>query len=38
VIQGGQTTTITFTTPAAGTYFFVCVVHPKEMTGAFVVN
>lgn len=38
IIQGGQTTTITFTTPGPGTYFFVCLVHPKEMTGSFVVN
>ena len=38
IIQGGQTTTITFTTPGAGTYFFVCLVHPLEMTGAFVVE
>ena len=38
IIQGGETATITFTTPGPGTYFFVCLVHPQEMTGAFVVN
>lgn len=38
IIQGGQTTTITFTTPGAGSYFFVCLVHPQEMTGTFVVE
>lgn len=38
IIQGGQTATITFTTPGPGTYFFVCLVHPKEMTGTFVVE
>lgn len=38
IIQGGETATITFTTPGPGTYFFVCLVHPKEMTGTFVVK
>ena len=38
IIQGGETATITFTTPGAGTYFFVCLVHPQEMTGSFVVR
>lgn len=38
IIQGGQTTTITFTTPGPGTYFFLCLVHPTEMTGTFVVE
>jgi len=38
IIQGGETTSITFTTPGPGTYFFVCLVHPVEMTGAFVVK
>ncbi len=38
LLQGGETATITFTTPGPGTYFFVCLVHPKEMTGSFVVN
>lgn len=38
LLQGGETATISFTTPGPGTYFFVCLVHPKEMTGSFVVN
>jgi plastocyanin len=38
IIQGGETATITFTTPGPGTYFFVCLVHPKEMSGSFVVK
>ncbi len=38
LVQGGQSATFTFTTPGPGTYFFVCLVHPKEMTGTFVVE
>lgn len=38
IISGGGTATITFTTPGPGTYFFLCLVHPKEMTGTFIVQ
>ncbi len=38
ILQGGETATLTFTTPGPGTYFFVCLVHPQEMTGTFVVE
>ena len=38
LLQGGETATFTFTTPGPGTYFFVCIVHPQEMTGDFVVE
>jgi plastocyanin len=32
---GPSTTTYTFKTPAAGTYFFRCDSHPDQMTGTF---
>jgi plastocyanin len=32
---GPNTTTYTFTSPAAGTYFFRCDSHPDQMTGTF---
>ena len=35
---GPSTTTYTFTTPAAGTYFFRCDSHPDQMTGTFNVK
>ena len=35
---GPNTTTYTFTTPAAGTYFFRCDSHPDQMTGTFNVR
>ncbi len=38
VLQGGESDTITFTTPGPGTYYFLCVIHPVEMNGAFVVK
>ena len=38
IILEGETDAITFITPAPGTYFFYCVVHPLEMTGQFIVN
>lgn len=38
LIDGGQTATVTFTTPGEGSYFFVCDVHPDQMTGTFVVR
>lgn len=39
ILDGGTSETITFTAPAEpGTYFFVCDVHPTEMTGDFIVQ
>jgi len=38
ILQGGESATVTFTTPGPGTYFFLCLVHPQEMTGSFVVK
>ena len=35
---GPSTTTYTFKTPAAGTYFFRCDSHPDQMTGTFNVE
>jgi plastocyanin len=35
---GPSTTTYTFTSPAAGTYFFRCDSHPDQMTGTFNVR
>jgi plastocyanin len=35
---GPSTTTYTFKTPAAGTYFFRCDSHPDQMTGTFNVK
>ena len=34
----GEGGSVSFTTPDAGTYFFVCSVHPLEMIGEFVVK
>ena len=38
ILQGGESATVTFTTPGPGTYFFLCLVHPQEMNGSFVVK
>lgn len=38
LLQGGESATITFTTPGPGTYYFLCLVHPVEMNGTFVVK
>jgi plastocyanin len=38
IILEAETDNVTFTTPDPGTYFFVCVVHPLEMLGEFVVS
>jgi plastocyanin len=37
ILGGGQSETITFTTPGPGTYFFYCELHPVEMRGVFEV-
>jgi len=38
ILPGGQSETLTFKTPAAGTYYFQCDVHPDQMTGTFKVD
>lgn len=38
IIKGGETDTITFTVPNPGTYYFLCDIHPTEMTGDFIVE
>ncbi len=38
ILLEGEARSITFKTPAAGTYFFLCTVHPLEMIGEFVVK
>ena len=37
IIDGGTETTVTFTTPAAGEYYFLCDLHPADMNGTFTV-
>ena len=37
IIDGSTETTVTFTTPAAGEYYFLCDLHPDEMNGTFKV-
>jgi plastocyanin len=37
-VNGGQSGEVTFTTPAAGSYFYRCDLHPNDMTGTFVVE
>lgn len=34
---GGMTTTVTFTTPGVGEYYFLCDLHPDQMNGTFRV-
>ncbi len=34
---GGMTTTVTFTTPGPGEYYFLCDLHPDQMFGTFRV-
>ncbi len=38
IIDGGATEKVTFKTPAAGTYYFQCDLHPTEMKGTFEVK
>jgi len=38
IIRGGETAEVTFTTPAAGSYYFQCDLHPTEMKGTFEVR
>jgi plastocyanin len=38
LVAAGDTETITFTAPSAGTYFFYCSIHPNQMTGTFTVT
>ncbi len=38
IIDGGQSDTISFTVADAGTYYFVCDLHPTEMFGDLVVQ
>jgi plastocyanin len=38
IIPGGESIAVTFTPPEAGTFFFVCQVHPNDMTGEFIVR
>ena len=37
-IDGGQSEKLSFKTPAAGTYYFQCDLHPDQMSGAFTVK
>jgi plastocyanin len=37
-VDGGKSETLTFTTPAAGTYYFQCDLHPDQMNGKFTVK
>jgi plastocyanin len=37
-IEGGETATVAFTAPAAGTYTFVCEYHPAAMKGTVTVS
>lgn len=38
ILDGGKTETLTFTTPAAGSYYFQCDLHPDQMNGKFEVK
>lgn len=38
IIDGGQTDTLKFKTPGAGTYYYQCDVHPDQMNGSFDVK
>ncbi|MEP6872070.1 MAG: cupredoxin domain-containing protein [Anaerolineaceae bacterium] len=38
IIDGGQSEPINFKTPAAGSYYFQCDLHPDQMKGTFTVK
>lgn len=38
ILDGGKSETLTFTTPAAGSYYFQCDLHPDQMKGTFEVK
>lgn len=38
IVPGGGSLTLTFTPPAAGTYYFQCDLHPDQMNGTFTVE
>ena len=38
IIDGGQSEPISFKTPAAGSYYFQCDLHPDQMKGTFTVK
>lgn len=38
LVRPGESATLTFTPPEAGTFYFFCEVHPTEMFGDFVVR
>ena len=38
VVASGAAEEITFVAPAPGTYFFICTIHPTEMTGDFITK
>jgi len=38
IIDGGKSSTLTFTPPAAGKFFYQCDLHPTEMKGEFTVS
>jgi plastocyanin len=37
-VAGGEDTTVTFTAPAAGSYEFLCKIHPAAMKGTVTVT
>ena len=38
IIDGGQSEALSFKTPAVGSYYFQCDLHPDQMKGAFTVK
>lgn len=38
ILDGGKSETLTFTTPAAGNYYFQCDLHPDQMKGVLEVK
>jgi plastocyanin len=37
-VEGGESAEVSFTTPAAGTYDFICEYHPSQMKGTVTVS